>query len=114
MDLKEVSVSLLSTTGKRCILDHAVVICGTLASPTAAITFGQVGALTDFVGAAGNQTLTNLATQYDAVIIMPVPHATVPVKTKSYAAATVIQMNVATADADGSTNAIVKLYGTLY
>ena len=126
-DLKEKSISLLSTTtldvqstgattlytvptGKRCVLHHARVICGTAASTTAVITFGQEGALTDFLG---SQTMTNLAAQYDAVICSPIPHAT-PVKTKSYAAATVIQVNVGTADVDGSTDAIVKLYGTIY
>lgn len=125
--MKEKSISLLSTTtlnvqstgattlytvptGKRCVLDHAVVICGTAASTTAVISFGQVGALTDFLG---NQTMTNLAAQYDDVICAPIPSAT-PVKIKSYAAETVIQVNVATADADGSTDAIVKLFGTIY
>lgn len=126
-DLKEKSISLLSATtldvqsagattlytvpvGKRCVLSCAKVTCGTAASTTAVISFGQVGALTDFLG---NQTMTNLAAQYDTVICMPIPNAT-PVKTKSYAAGTVIQVNVATADADGSTDATVRLYGTLY
>lgn len=126
-DLKEKSIALLSTTtlnvqstgattlytvptGKRCILHCAVVVCGSAASTTAVITFGQVGALTDFLG---SQTMTNLAAQYDAVICMPVPNAT-PVKTKSYAAATVIQVNVGTADVDGSTDCTVYLFGTIY
>jgi len=126
-DLKEKSISLLSSTtlsvqstgattlytvptGKRCVLHHARVICGTAASTTAIITFGQVGALTDFLG---SQTMTNLAAQYDSVICSPVPNAT-PVKTKSYAAATIIQVNVGTADADGSTDATVMLFGTIY
>ena len=126
-DLKEISDSLLSTTtvsfqstgattlytvpsGKRCVLAYARVICGTAASTTAVITFGQVGALTDFLG---SQTMTNLAAQYDAVICAPIPAAT-PVKTKSYAATTIIQMNVGTADADGSADATVMLYGTIY
>lgn len=126
-DLKESAVSLLSSTtldvtgtgattlytvptGKRCVLDHAKVICGTAASTTAVISFGQSTALTDFLG---NQTMTNLAAQYDCVICMPVPNAT-PVKTKSYAAGTVIQCNVATADADGSDDATVLLFGMLY
>ena len=127
MDLKEVSIALLSTTtlsvqatgattlytvptGKRCVLHGAVVICGTAASTTAVITFGQVGALTDFLA---SQTMTNLAAQYDAVNCMPIPNAT-PVKMKSYAAGTVLQCNVGTADTDGSDDAIVMLFGTLY
>jgi len=125
--LKECSLSLLSETtldvtstgattlytvptGKRCVLHCAVVVCGTAASTTAVITFGQVGALTDFLD---SQTMTNLAAQYDAVTCMPIPNAT-PVKTKSYAAATVIQVNVGTADADGSTDATIYLFGLIY
>ena len=128
VDAKEIGDSLLSTTtvsfqsavattlytvptGKRCVLSFARVICGSAASTTAIITFGQVGTLTDFLG---SQTMTNLAAQYDAVICMPVPHATVPVKTKSYAATTIIQCNVGTADTDGSDDATVMLYGSLY
>ena len=126
-DLKENAVTLLSTTtlsvqaaaattlytvppSTRCVLDHIKIVCGTAASTTAIISFGQVGALTDFLT---NQTMTNLAAAYDTVICAPIPNAT-PVKTKSYAAATVIQANVTTADVDGSTNATVLLFGTLY
>lgn len=126
-DLKETSIALLSTTtvdfqsaaattlftvptGKRCVLDHVKVICGTAASTTAGLTFGQSTALTDFLT---EQTMTNLAAQYDCVICAPVPNAT-PVKTKSYAAAVIIQCDVATADPDGSDDAIVMLFGTLY
>lgn len=126
-DLKEKSASLLGTAtldvqsatqttiytvpvGKRCILDHIKIVSGATASPTAVISFGQNGAATDFVG---NQTMTNLAAQYDCVIVMPVPNAT-PVKTKSYAAGTVIEADVTTADADGGTDNTVYVYGTLY
>lgn len=126
-DLKECAISLLSETtldvtstgattlytvptGKRCVLHCAVVVCGSAASTTAVITFGQVGALTDFLD---SQTMTNLAAQYDAVTCMPIPNAT-PVKTKSYAASTVIQVNVGTADADGSTDATIYLFGLIY
>ena len=127
MDLKEASISLLASvtldvqtatvttlytvpTGKRCVLDHAKVICGSAASTTAGLSFGQVGALTDFLT---EQTMTNLAAQYDCAICAPIPNAT-PVKTKSYAAATIIQVDVATADTDGSDDATVMLFGTLY
>jgi hypothetical protein len=126
-DLKEAAVTLLSSTtldvtstgattlytvptGKRCVLDHFKVICGSAASTTAVITVGRSTALTDFLD---SQTMTNLAAQYDCVICAPVPNAT-PVKTKSYAAATIIQCNVGTADADGSEDATLLLYGTIY
>jgi len=127
MNLKEGAVTLLGTAtldvtgtaqttiytvpvGKRCILDHIKIVSGATASPTAVVTFGQNGAATDFLGA---QTMTNLAAQYDTVICAPIPHAT-PVKTKSYAAGTVIEADVTTADADGGTDNTVYVYGTLY
>ena len=112
LDVTSTGATTLYTvpTGKRCVLHCAVVVCGTAASTTAVITFGQVGALTDFLD---SQTMTNLAAQYDAVTCMPIPNAT-PVKTKSYAAATVIQVNVGTADADGSTDATIYLFGLIY
>jgi hypothetical protein len=127
LDIKEYAIVLLSTTtvdlqtdanttlytvptGYRCVLDHADIICGTAASTTAVITIGQSTALTDFLN---SQTLTNLAAQYDVVHCYPVPNAT-PVKNKSYAAGTVIQLDVGTADADGSDDATVKLFGYLY
>jgi len=126
-DSKEKTIALLSSTtlnvqsatqtnlytvptGKRCVLDHAKVICGSAASTTAGLSFGQSTALTDFLT---EQTMTKLEAQYDCVICAPIPNAT-PVKTKSYAAATIIQCDVVTADVDGSTDAIVLLYGTLY
>ena len=125
--MKECSLSLLSETtldvtstgqttlytvptGKRCVVHCAVVVCGSAASTTATLTFGQVGTLTDFLD---TQTMTNLAAQYDAVTCMPIPNAT-PVKTKSYAASTVIQVDVTTADADGSTDATIYLFGLIY
>jgi hypothetical protein len=95
----------------RCVLDKVMIVSGATASPTAVITIGKQGTATDFVGA---QTLTNLAAQYDCVQILPVPHATVPVKTKSYAATSVIEIDVTTADADGGTDNKVLVFGTLY
>lgn len=127
-NLRESAIALVSTTAftvrtatqtaiytvpvaKRLIISYIIVVCGSAASTTAIISFGQNGAVTDFVG---EQTLTNHAAQYDAVIIMPVPHASVPVKTKSYAAGTVIEVDVATADADGATDSTIYLFGLLY
>jgi hypothetical protein len=124
MDLKEKSIGLLSTTtvtfgadgqttlytvpvGKRCILDHAKIVAAADAGTTT-ITIGQVGTLTDFLP---TNTLSNLDAQYDSVTVMPIPNTT-PLKSKSYAAATVIQIDVgAHAGAAGNT---VYLFGTLY
>lgn len=127
-DLKEKGVTLLATAtvtlsaaattevtlytvpvGKRCILDHIKLVAGATASPTAGVSFGQNGAETDFLA---EQTCTNLAAQYDCIICAPVPNAT-PVKTKSYAAGTVIVSKIVTQDADGGT-ATAYVYGTLY
>ncbi len=130
-DMKEKGLTLLSKTtgislqtsaattlytvpaGKTCILHSAALVCVTTAtaSATAVVTIGRVGTLTDFVG---NQTLTNLAAVTDMVTIMPVPHATVPVAGKIYAAGVVIQLNVGTQDADGPSSVTCFLYGTLY
>ena len=123
-DLKEKSMGLLSSTtvaldsaaattlytvpiGKRCVVTHAVLVAGANAS-TSVVTIGQVGALTDFLGA---QTLSAIDAQYDATILQPIPNAT-SVKIESYAAGTVIQMDVTTGNG-GATNT-VYLFGFLY
>ena len=93
--------------GKRCVLSHARVIAAADVGATTC-TIGQVGALTDFVP---TNTLSNLDAQYDTVEVRPVPNTT-PTKQKSYAAGTVIQIDVgAHAGAAGNT---VMLFGTLY
>jgi hypothetical protein len=124
VNLKEKAISLLSTTtvslaanaqttlftvpaGKRCVLDSALLVAGADAGTTT-VTIGQVGALTDFLG---TQTLSGVNAQYDAAWLQPVPAAT-PVMRKSYAAGTVIQIDVG-ANAGGATNT-VYLYGMLY
>lgn len=93
--------------GKRCVLAKAILVAGADAS-TSALTIGQVGALTDFLG---TQTLSNVDAQYDVAIMQPVPNATT-VKSKSYAAGTVIQADVTTANG-GATNTLY-LFGFLY
>ena len=94
-------------TGKRCVLSHVVIVAGADAGATTC-TVGQVGALTDFLP---TNTLSNLDAQYDAVILKPIPNTT-PLKSKSYAAGTVIQIDVGShAGAAGNT---VYLYGMTY
>ena len=96
--------------GKRCILDHIKLVCSnTPSSSTGAVSFGANGTETDFLGA---QTMTNLVAEFDTVICAPIPAAT-PVKTKSYAAGTVIVSKITTQDADGATSN-AYIYGTLY
>jgi hypothetical protein len=95
-------------TGKRCVLSFAIVVAGADAGATTTIAIGADGAETNFIPA---NTLSNLDAQYDAVILMPIPNTT-PLKSKSYAAATVIQAQVAT-QSGGTTNT-VYLFGFLY
>lgn len=94
--------------GVRCVLDHAIVVAGADAGATTTIAIGQDTAETDFIPA---NTLSNLDAQYDSVILMPIPNTT-PLKTKSYAAGTVIQAQVAN-QSGGATNT-VYLFGFLY
>ena len=124
MNLKETAISLLSSTtvafnangattlftvptGKRCVLTHAVVVAGADASTTT-VSIGQVGALTDFLEV---NTLSNLDAQYDSVVLQPIPNTT-PLKGKSYAEGTVIQMDVSN-QAGGASNQ-VYLFGFIY
>jgi hypothetical protein len=122
--LKEKAITLLSTTtvtfasatvttlftvptGKRCVL-HSVTIVGSADATTTTVTIGKSSALTDFLN---TQTLVNIAAQYDAVKLTPIPAAT-PVKIKSYAAGDIIQVNV-TATGGGTTHTFY-LFGFLY
>jgi len=95
-------------TGKRCILHYAILVAGADAGATSTISIGANGTETDFIPA---NTLSNLDAANDAVILMPVPNTT-PAKTKSYAATTVIQAQVAN-QSGGATNTLY-LFGTLY
>ena len=122
--LKEQAVTLLSSTtvslaadadtviyevptGKRCILDHAILVAGADAGESD-ISIGQNSAETDFIGVTN---LDNLNAQYDSMLLSPVPSAT-PATLKSYAAGTVIEAKVAN-HAGGTTNTLY-LFGLLY
>jgi len=94
--------------GKRCILSHAILVAGADAGASSTIAIGQNTAETDFLAA---HTLSNLDAANDAVILIPVPNTT-PLKGKSYAAATVIQAQVAN-QSGGASNTLF-LFGTLY
>ncbi len=123
-DLKEICVSLLSTTtvalnangstelytvpvGKRCILSHGVLVAGADAV-TSDISIGQNGATTDFIPA---YDLQHLDAEFDCVLLAPIP-AVEALQLKSYAAGTVIEAAV-TNQAGGATNTLY-LYGMIY
>ncbi len=124
-NLKEKAITLLSTTtvslaadadttlytgpvGKRCVLECAILVAGADAGATSTISIGANGSEADFIPA---NTLSNLDAQYDAVILRPIPNTT-PLKSKSYAAGTIIQAQVAS-NSGGATNTLY-LYGFLY
>ncbi len=92
----------------RFVPDRLVVVAAGDAGATTTLSCGQDGAEDDFVSAT---ELSNLDAAYDAVTICP-PAGMVPSKIKSYAAATVIQVQVATQS--GVAGNTVYLYGTLY
>ena len=124
-DLKEKSISLLSETtvslaavaattlytvptGKRCVLTHAILVAAADCS-TSVLTIGQSTAKTDFVNSA---TLSSIDAQYDVAYMSPLPSATIPPKIESYAAATIIQVDVTTAN--GAAGNTIYLFGFLY
>lgn len=95
-------------TGKRLVITKAALIAGA-SGGDAVLTIGKQGSATDFLGA---QTLSNLAAQYDVVILQPIPNAT-PVLNKSYAAGSIIEADVTTGSTGGATNTML-LFGILY
>lgn len=109
-DLSSVTATTLYTvpTGYRCILTEAWLVANADVGAALVCTIGQTGALTDFVGTTNGD---NLDAQYDCILMKPVPSAT-PATNKSYAAATVIKINVSVAG--NAVAGTVYLFGFLY
>jgi len=109
-DLSSATETTLYTvpTGKRCILTEAWLVVAGDVGASLAVTIGQNGAETDFVGTTNGD---NLDAAYDAIIMKPVPSAT-PATCKSYAAATIIKLDVAVAG--NAVAGTVYLFGFLY
>jgi hypothetical protein len=80
-------------TGKTCILAWSWLKVAGDVGANLAVTVGQNGAETDWVGTTNGD---NLDAASDVIIIGPVPSAT-PATLKEYAAATVIKFDVAVA-----------------
>ena len=95
-------------TGKTCVLSEAWLKAGGDVGASLAVTIGQVGALTDFVGTTNGD---NLDAANDVILIAPVPSAT-PATNKAYAAGTVLQINVAVAG--NAVAGTVYLFGFLF
>ena len=94
--------------GTRLLIHHLMIVAADDAGATTTISCGQDGAETDFLPVT---ELSNLDAQYDAVIAYP-PAGMVPMQLKSYAAATVIEAQVASNS--GAAGNTVYLYGILY
>ena len=95
-------------TGKTCVLSEAWLKAGGDVGASLAVTIGQVGALTDFVGTTNGD---NLDASDDVILIAPVPSAT-PTTNKAYSAGTVLQINVAVAG--NAVTGTVYLFGFLF
>jgi hypothetical protein len=80
-------------TGDVCYLTKALVECDGDVGANLAMTIGQNGAETDFVGTTNGD---NLDADNDFILMAPVPSAT-PATLKKYAAATSIRFDVAVA-----------------
>ena len=77
--------------GKSCILFPSWLKAAGDVGVSLAVTVGQVGALTDFIGTTNGD---NLDAANDIILLAPVPSAT-PATNKVYAAGTVLQINIA-------------------
>jgi hypothetical protein len=110
VNLNAVAATTLYTVpaGKKLVLHYLVirVLSGDAALTVA--TVGQVGALTDFLGA---QTLSGLDAAAAAGILMPIPHGTTA-KLIEYTAAEIIQIDVTTA-AGVACTCTIEVFGTL-
>jgi len=96
-------------TAKVCVLSHAILVAGDDAGATTTIAIGQAGAETDFLAA---NILSNLDAALDAVVLRPIPNTT-PLKSKAYAAATIIEAQVGS-QSGSATDSTLLLFGTLY
>ena len=104
VDLNAVAATTLYTVpaGKK-FVPHWIVIRDLSADAALTVaTFGQVGALTDFLAA---QTLSGLNAAAASGILMPVPNATT-VKLIEYTAAEIFQIDVTTAAGGACTSTI--------
>jgi len=110
VDLNAVAATTLYTVpAGKIFVPHYLVIRELDADAALTVcTFGQVGALTDFLGA---QTLSGLNAAAAAGILMPVPNATT-VKLIEYTAAEIFQIDVTTA-AGGACTCTIEVFGTL-
>ena len=109
-DLSTTGATTLYTvkTGESCILLPSWLKAAGDVGVSLAVTVGQVGALTDFVGTTNGD---NLDAANDIILLAPVPSAT-PATNKVYAAGTVLQINIAVGG--NAVAGTVYLFGFLF
>jgi len=106
----ETVTTLYTVPVGKVFIPHFIIIRNVSASLAGCVlTFGQVGALTDFLP---SQTLTNIDAAGEAVILRPIPYATPALAIVQYTAGEIFQMDVATAST-GAATATAEVYGTL-
>jgi len=112
VDLNAVAANTLYEVpaGKKCVVHKIVLrnLSATAAITPGQVTFGQVGALTDFLPA---QILTNLNAAAAVGIFIPVPNATT-LKLIEYTAGEIFQADVTVA-AGGACTCTMDVYGSL-
>jgi hypothetical protein len=109
-DLSTTGATTLYTVpvGESCILFPSWLKAAGDVGASLAVTVGQVGALTDFIGTTNGD---NLDAANDIILLAPVPSAT-PATNKVYAAGTVLQINVAVGG--NAVAGTVYLFGFLF
>ena len=109
-DLSTTGATTLYTVpvGNSCILMPSWLKAGGDVGASLALTIGQVGALTDYIGTTNGD---NLDATDDIILLAPVPSATPPTN-KVYAAGTVLQINIAVGG--NAVAGTVYLFGFLF
>jgi len=110
VDLNATAATTLYTVpaGKKLVVHYLVLRDLSADAGDAQVTFGKVGALTDFLAA---QTLTSLNAAAAAGVLMPIPNATTP-KRIEYVATNIFQIDVTVAS-DVACTCTIEVFGTL-
>ncbi len=109
-DMSAAAIQNLFTVpvGKTCVLSHAYLEADADVGANLDVSLGSGAAAIDFVGVTQG---SNLDADGDVILLAPVPSAT-PATLKTYAAGTVISIDIAVAGA--AVTGSVYLFGFLY
>lgn len=111
INMESVAATTLYTVPPgKVLVPHFIILRNNTGSyATCAVTFGQSGTKTDFLG---THTLTNITTTGASVILRPIPATTPAAEIIQYTAGEIFQMDVTTG-AGQTCVSTVELYGTL-